>query len=133
MKKEQVIYAYLAGTVAKTDKGLMDFGKIDQKYIDDETTIKEYEEAWYELDYRLGKIKEYDNSLKDPPEELEELVALYRFGFYRVFSVTNDAVDYLSGETEDPMIVVKDREKFEEELKLLREVKDKLQSSERVV
>lgn len=39
-------------------------------------------------------------------------------------------VDYLSGESEDSMIIVEDRGKFEEGLKLLKEVKDSLQSAE---
>lgn len=118
--------------VISTDDALVSFSIIDEKYLKGEETKENYEKAWYDLNYQLKQIEEQDDKLLSPPKDLEELLALYRAGFYRVFSVTNNVVDYLSGETKDSMIIVKDREKFEEGLKLLKEVKDKLQSSEKV-
>lgn len=119
--------------VVSTDKALLEFSEIDEKYLKGEETKENYEEAWYDLNFKLEQIKKQDDRLQNPPKELEELVILYRSGFYRVFSVTNDVVDYLSGETKDPMIIVEDREKFEEGLKMLREVKDKLEPAKDVI
>lgn len=85
------------------------------------------------LNFKLEEVKRKDDQLESPPKELEETVKTFRAGFYRVFKVTNDIVDYLSGESKDPTIIIEDRGDFEEGLELLREVKDKLKPSEKVV
>lgn len=133
MRNRQRFLSIFSQMVVSTDKTLLEFSVIDEKYLKGEETKENYEEAWYDLNYKLEQVKQQDDRLQSPPKELEELVSTYRAGFYRVFSVTNDVVDYLGGESEDPMIIIKNREKFEEGLKLLREVKDRLQSFEKEV
>jgi len=119
--------------VISIDKALLDFSEVDVKYLKGEETKENYKTAWFDLNHKLEQVKQQDDRLQSPPKELEELVSTYRAGLYRVLSVTNDVVDYLSGETEDPVIIIKNREAFEEGLKLLREVKDKLQPSGKIV
>lgn len=119
--------------VISTDRALLDFSEVDVKYLKGEETKENYKTAWFDLNYKLEQVKQQDDRLQSPPKELEELVSTYRAGLYRVLSVTNDVVDYLSGETENPVIIIKNRETFEEGLKLLREVKDKLQPSGKIV
>lgn len=119
--------------VISTDRALLDFSEVDVKYLKSEETKENYETAWFDLNYKLEQVKQQDDRLQRPPKELEELVSTYRAGLYRVLSVTNDVVDYLSGGTEGAVVIIKDREKFEEGLKLLREIKDRLQSDENVI
>lgn len=119
--------------VSLTDKSLIEFSEVDERWLGGEETDENYEEAWYDLNFKLEEVKRLDDQLKSPPRKLEETLKTFRRGFYRVFKVTNDIVDYLSGETEDPSIIIKDRENFEEGLELLREVKDKMGLSEDLI
>lgn len=133
LKNRQKFLSAFSQMVIQTDKALLDFSEIDVKYLEGEETKENYKEAWYDLNNKLEQIKQQDDYLKNPPRELEELVSTYRAGLYRVLSVTNDVVDYLSGETQDPIVIIKNREEFEEGLKLLREVKDKIGTSEDLI
>jgi len=116
-----------------TDKALVEFSEIDERWLREEETDENYQEAWYDLNFKLEQVKKLDDSLKNPPEEIKDDLKTFRAGFYRVFSCTNDAVDYLSGESENPIPIIEDRTKFEEGLRLLRGVKDKLQPQENII
>jgi hypothetical protein len=94
-KRSQAFISTFSEMVSLTDKALVEFSEIDEKYLRGEETKESYEEAWYDLNFKLEQIKEKDDRLQNPPKELTELVNTYRAGFYRVFSITNDVVDYL--------------------------------------
>lgn len=133
LKHSRVLTSTFLEMVLSTDKALVEFSVIDERWLRGEETDENYEEAWHDLNFKLEEVKRLDDQVRSPPKELEETLRTFRAGFYRVFMVTNDTVDYLSGATEDPIIIIKNRKKFEEGLKLLREVKDKIGTSEYLI
>lgn len=128
--KNQSFASVFSEMVNATDRALVEFSEIDERYIRGEETNKNYENAWIDLNGKLEQIKIQDDKLPNPPKELGELVSTYRRGFYQVLSVSNDVVDFLNGATKDPKIIEKDRDEFEEGLRMLREVKSKLKPQE---
>jgi len=114
--------------VYSTDKALNEFSDIDEGFIREEKTPENYEKAWRDLNIKLLEIREMDKNLQ-VSEETEDLVLTYRSGFYQVLTVTNDVVEYLDQKSDDPAIIIENREKFLNGLKLLREVKEQMDYS----
>jgi len=133
IERQQKFVSAFREMFSATDKALLEFSEIDEKYLKGEEGRENYEKAFYILNHKLEEIKKQEGKLDNPPENIKEMVDLYRKGFSQVLSVTDGAVNYLSGLTDDPLVIVKGKDKFVEGLQLLKEVKDKLRSEGKAI
>lgn len=132
-KQSQRAMALFSEIVSLTDNALVNFSEVDERWLGGKETDENYQEAWYDLNFRLEEVKKLDDRLKNPPGEIKAVLRDFRAGFYRVLSVTNNVVDFLTGEADNPEVIIKNRETFEEGLEMLKEVKDKLKPPEKTV
>lgn len=131
--RDREFFTLFSPIVISTDRALLDFGEIDDRYVKGQETQENYETAWYDLNYRLKIIKKHEEELPRVPEEFLGITDDFRKGFNLVLGVSNDNVDYYNGAITDPAIIINNRQKLEEGLTLLKQVKDRLSSKEKEI